>query len=144
MTADDEVAERVWTSLRAVVLERYDRRREVSQAIGMSYVRVKALRHLVPGPRTMTQLAAELATDAPYATIIVGDLEARGLLERTIDPADRRRKLVSLTTAGRRLARTAERLLAVPPAPLRALPARDLAALDRITAALLATSDDAS
>ena len=44
--------------------------------------------------------------DAPAATVAVNDLEDRGLVVRTPDPANRRCKMVSLTDAGRDLVQT--------------------------------------
>ncbi len=127
----------MWRGLRALVLDRYDRRAEVCGALGMSFVRAKALRRLGGGPLTLRQLAGALGTDAPYATVVVADLEGRGLVERGPHPADRRAKLVTLTAAGRAAADVAERILGEPPPPLRDLGAADLAVLDRVVAALL-------
>jgi hypothetical protein len=101
-------AARVWQGLRALVHERYDRRKEVSDALGMSFVRAKALRYLTAdGPMSMRRLATALATDAPYTTLVVEDLVSRGLVERTEDPADRRAKIVRVT--GRREGRGTRR-----------------------------------
>ncbi|MGN6606393.1 MAG: MarR family winged helix-turn-helix transcriptional regulator [Jatrophihabitans sp.] len=133
----DDAAVRVWTAMRTLVLDRNDRRAEVAARLGMSFVRVKALRHVAHAPMTMRELAALLAIDAPYTTVVVDDLAQRDLVERRTDPADRRRKIVVATAAGKRLARTAQRMLDVPPPALAGLPADDLAALDRILSAAL-------
>jgi DNA-binding MarR family transcriptional regulator len=50
----------------------------------------------------MSALARTLACDASNVSQIVARLEARGLVERTADAADRRVKLVRITPAGRR------------------------------------------
>jgi DNA-binding MarR family transcriptional regulator len=105
----------------------------------MSFVRVKALRHLAQQPMTMRELATALAVDAPYTTVVVDDLEERGLARRRSDAADRRRKIVAVTAEGRKLARKAWQILDEPPTALAALPAADLAHLDRIMRVLLAT-----
>ncbi len=139
MSADDAAAARVWRNLRALVLERNDRRREVCDALGMGFIRIKALRRLAAEPMTLRHLADALTSDAPYTTVVVDDLAERGLVVRTPHPEDGRAKLVSVTPAGRAQARRADRILNRPPAVLLALPAEDLAALDRIVAAL---SDD--
>ncbi|MCD0482505.1 MarR family transcriptional regulator [Streptacidiphilus sp. ASG 303] len=130
------LAARTWHNLRALVLEENDRRREVVDALGMSFVRIKALRRLAAAPATLRALAADLATDAPYTTVVVDDLARRGLVERTPHPEDRRAKIVSVTEAGRAAAAEADRILGEPPEALLALPPDDAAALDRITAAL--------
>jgi DNA-binding MarR family transcriptional regulator len=139
VTGQPEAADpgRVWASLRVLVHERYDRRKKVADALGMSFIRIKALRSLASGPLTMRRLAMELQTDAPYTTVVVDDLVRRGYVERTVDTADRRVKIVQITPAGADVASRANALLDEPPEPLRDLPPEDLAALDRIVAALL-------
>lgn len=51
---------------------------------------------------SMSALARVLACDASNVSQIVARLEARGLVERSVDGADRRVKLVRITPAGRR------------------------------------------
>ncbi|MBT2383554.1 MarR family winged helix-turn-helix transcriptional regulator [Streptomyces sp. ISL-11] len=129
-------AQRAWANLREIVLGGNERRKEVIDALGMSFFRVKALRRLARRPLTLRELAEELLTDRPYTTLVVDDLAGRGLVERTANPADRRSKIVSVTAAGREAAERAERILGTPPAALLDLPEDDLAALDRIAARL--------
>jgi DNA-binding MarR family transcriptional regulator len=138
----DELAISAWQAMRTIVLELNDRRPEVAATLGMSFVRIKALRRLTRGPMTMRELAGELAVDAPYTTLVVDDLEQRGLVERKPDATDRRRKIVAVTPAGRVIANRAQRILDVPPSALAALPESDLAELDRIMRAALARSSD--
>jgi DNA-binding MarR family transcriptional regulator len=126
-----------WQAMRTLVLELNDRRAVVSAEIGLSFVRIKALGKLARAPMTMRDLAAALGIDAPYTTVVVDDLEERGLAERRPDPEDRRRKIVAILPAGARLSRRAQQLLHVPPPALAALAADDLAALDRILHAAL-------
>jgi DNA-binding MarR family transcriptional regulator len=133
----DDPARSAWQAMRTLVLDRNDRRAEVSARLGMSFIRIKALRHLAQNPMTMRELAESLAVDAPYTTVVVDDLEERGLAERRSDPADRRRRIVAVTTEGRRLARKAWQILDEPPPALAALAPEDLAHLDRIMRALL-------
>jgi DNA-binding MarR family transcriptional regulator len=54
---------------------------------------------------SMSALARVLACDASNVSQIVARLEARGLVERTVDGDDRRVKLVRITPAGRRIYR---------------------------------------
>ncbi|MEV5413417.1 MarR family transcriptional regulator [Thermopolyspora sp. NPDC052614] len=136
-----ESAARVWQGMRALVLDLHDRRKAACDALDMSYIRVKALLHLAAGAMTMRALAADLMIDAPYTTVVVDDLERRGLVERTAHPTDRRSKIVAVTPAGARAAATAERVLGEPPEPLLALDAADLAELDRILSGLLGGTD---
>jgi DNA-binding MarR family transcriptional regulator len=51
---------------------------------------------------SMSALARVLACEASNVSQIVARLEAQGLVERTVDDADRRVKLVRITPAGRR------------------------------------------
>ncbi|MFC5143869.1 MarR family winged helix-turn-helix transcriptional regulator [Streptomyces aureoversilis] len=135
----DETAQRAWGQLREIVLGGNERRKEVVEALGMSFFRVKALRRIARGPLTLRELAEQLLTDRPYTTLVVDDLAGRGLVERTANPADRRSKIVSATPAGHEAAARAEAILGTPPPALLALPPEDLAALDRITARLAGT-----
>ena len=137
--ATGELAARAWQGMRALVLDRYDRRKKVCDALGMSFIRAKALRHIVGGPMTMRELAAALGTDPPYTTVVVDDLERRGLVTRTVRAGDRRSKIVSITPDGAAQAHLAERILNDPPRPVRELPATDLEALGRILGTLLDT-----
>ena len=130
-------AERVWLAMNALVLEVDDRRRRVAEELGVSWARARALRRLAGGGLSLRDLAAQLRTDAPYASLVVDDLERQGLVERRTDPADRRRKIATCTEAGLRAARRAEEILREPPPALAALPNADLADLDRILAAVL-------
>ncbi|WP_433468313.1 MarR family winged helix-turn-helix transcriptional regulator [Spirillospora sp. CA-142024] len=144
MTEPADAAARAWHNLRILLHERGDRRREASEALGMSFFRVKALRRIAAatGPLTLRDLAEALVTDRPYATIVVDDLVGRGLAERTPNPADRRSKIVTVTAAGRAAAAEAERILDTPPPELYDLPPEDLAVLDRVAARLVATPQE--
>ncbi|MCZ4494689.1 MAG: MarR family transcriptional regulator [Conexibacter sp.] len=129
--AEPDVARRAWRAMSDLVLE-HDRKAAVSEALGLSFARVRALRRLVEEPLTLRALAERLSADPPYVTLIVDDLEERGLVQRTPHPEDRRAKLVQLTKAGRAAAARADAILDEPPAALRDVPAADLAALLRV------------
>ncbi|GII56708.1 putative transcription regulator protein, MarR [Planotetraspora thailandica] len=137
MSDDLETAARVWQGLRTLVLDIHDRRKDVCDALGMSFIRIKALRMLTAGPLTLRDLAERLATDAPYTSVVVADLERRGMVERIANPGDRRSKLVVITDSGAEAAEAAERILGEPPASVVALGLADQAALDRIVTTLL-------
>ena len=128
--------------MRSLVLDLHDRRGAVSDAIGMSYMRAKALRLLAFGPLPMRELGSALVTDAPYITVIVDDLEERGLVRRQINPADRRSKLVEITSAGRAVARKADEIQSAPPAALAALTDAELASLEQTLRRLVEWSAD--
>ncbi len=60
----------------------------------------------VAGPHVgVGEVAAKLQIALPRASRLLGDLEARGLVERRRDVRDRRRVAVSLSADGRRLAK---------------------------------------
>jgi DNA-binding MarR family transcriptional regulator len=132
----DETAARAWARMRSVVLDQHDRRRDVCEALGMSFIKVKALYRVAETPMTMRELTETLSTDRPYTTLVVDDLVRRGLAVREPHPDDRRSRVVTLTPAGREAAALALRILGEPPKVLLALPPADLAALDRILARL--------
>lgn len=122
---------RVWMLMSDLVLDNM-RRREVSEALGMSFGRARAIRRLAREPLSMGELAAALGIDPPNATVLVDDLEAQGLVRRRAHPTDRRAKVVEATRRGKTLAKRADDILATPPAALSALTGDDLEALQRI------------
>lgn len=136
-----ELAARTWTRLRTLVLDRHDRRKEVSAALEMGFIRAKALGRIATSPCKLRDLGARLGVDAPYTTLIVDDLEKRGLVTRTPHPDDRRSKLVTATEAGLAANAIAQSILGEPPGPVLDLPTEDLIALDRIVATLVGSED---
>jgi DNA-binding MarR family transcriptional regulator len=81
---------------------------------------------------TMRELADALGIDAPYATVVVDDLESHRLVRRRAHPTDRRAKIVEVTPKGKAVARRADAILGTPPEGLRALDPADLEHLARI------------
>jgi len=124
-------AREVWLAMSDLVLDN-QRRREVADALGISFGRGRALRRLARHPMSMRELADALGIDPPNATVVVDDLEAQGLVRRSAHPTDRRAKVVEATRKGKELARRADAILAAPPPALGALAAEDLEALRRI------------
>lgn len=120
-----------WRAMQALVLDN-ERRKEVRDALDLSFAKTRALRRLAGGPMTLRDLAVCLGTDPPYATLLVDDLEARGLVERQVSPDDRRSKLVLVTPAGREQARRAQAILDRPPPGLSALSPDELEVLARL------------
>jgi DNA-binding MarR family transcriptional regulator len=133
------VAARVWTLMADLVLSNV-RRREASEQLGLSFAKLRVLRRITSPSIPMGELAARADVDPPYLTLIVDDLERRGLVVREEHPTDRRAKVVSLTTEGRDVATIAESILNRPPSPLLELPSEDLATMERI---LLSTRQSA-
>ena len=123
-----------WLLMSDLVLDN-QRRREVADAVGMSFGRARALRRVARQPMSMGELAAALEIDPPNASALVADLEALGLVRRRPHPTDGRAKLVEATRQGKQLARRADEILATPPAALSALGDDDLETLRRILGA---------
>jgi DNA-binding MarR family transcriptional regulator len=121
----------VWLLMSDLVLDN-QRRREVTDALGMSFGRSRALRRLARRPMSMGELAAVLGIDPPNATTLVADMESQGLVRRKPHPTDGRAKLVEATRKGKALARTADAILATPPPALSALSAHELETLRRL------------
>ena len=117
-----------------------ERRREVSDALGLTFGRIRALRRIAASPMTMGELAATLGIDAPYATLVVDELERQGLVERRPHPTDRRVKLVATTSRGTAAARRANEILGRPPAGLAALAGPELQELARMLEAIVVST----
>jgi DNA-binding MarR family transcriptional regulator len=105
-------------------------------AAGLSTAQVNALLALTPGePVPMRALASRLDYDASNLSVLADRLESRGLVERRLDPGDRRVKALGLTAEGERLRAAFWNDLVADPEPLAPLADADLRAL----AALLGT-----
>ncbi len=121
----------VWLLISDLVLDN-GRRREVSEALGISFGRARALRRLARQPMSMGDLAAALAIDPPNATVVVDELESLALVRRRPHPTDRRAKVVEATRKGKEMARRADAILSTPPPALSALSTDDLETLRAI------------
>jgi DNA-binding MarR family transcriptional regulator len=126
-------AGRIWAAMRDLT-DSYPSKEVLRGALnlGRGSGRVKALLCLAEGPMSLSELAEAVRVDAPYATLIVDNLEERGLVERSPDPADRRRKLVALTAEGKEAARRVLRIKREPPPGFAALTAAELDTLEEL------------
>jgi DNA-binding MarR family transcriptional regulator len=124
-------AREAWMLMSNLVLDN-NRRREVSEALGISFARARALRRVARRPMSMGELAAAMGIDPANATTVVDDLESSGLVRRRPHPTDRRAKLVEATRKGKGMARRADAILGTPPPALAALGGDDLEELRRI------------
>jgi DNA-binding MarR family transcriptional regulator len=127
----DQFAREVWARMCDLVLDN-ERRREVADAVGLSFGRIKAIRRVARRSMSMRELADELTIDPPNATVVVDDLESLGLVRRQSHPTDRRAKVVEATRKGKDIARRADAILSTPPPALQALGPDDLEQLGRI------------
>src|SRR5437762_7149287 len=102
----------------------------IAAEFDLSPTQVHVLRLLEPGTAVpMGRLAGGLGCDASNITGVVDRLEARGLVERTACPHDRRIRMVRLTPRGAEIRARIVARMAEPPEPIAGLPADDLAAL---------------
>jgi DNA-binding MarR family transcriptional regulator len=131
--AADSQAGRIWAAMRDLT-DSYPSKDVLREALnlGRGSGRVKALLWLAEGPLSLSELASAVSVDAPYATLIVDNLEERGLVERRPDPADRRRKLVALTPEGKEAAQRALRIKREPPPGFASLSAAELDTLEEL------------
>lgn len=127
-TEPSVAARDAWSIMSDLVLHNV-RRREVSEALGMSFGKIRAIRRLAWGPMAMSELASALGIDAPYATVLVDDLERQRLVRRRPHPLDRRARMVEATRKGKRVAARADEILGTPPPALTALSPKDLTTL---------------
>ncbi len=128
----NKAADRVWNALVAAVMDtRGDWRRRVTEATGLSFGRIRALRRLSEKPLALNELAEAMTVDAPAATVAVNGLVKRGLVIRTPHPTSGRIKLVSLTPAGRAMLTRVKSVTEHAPSAFAELSARELAALER-------------
>ena len=129
--ADAAAAREVWSLMSDLVLDN-QRRREVADALGVSFGRTRAVRPLARQPMSMREFATAMGIDPPNATVVVDDLESLGLVRRRPHATDRRAKIVEATRKGKDMARRANAILATPPRALTALGADELETLRRI------------
>jgi DNA-binding MarR family transcriptional regulator len=139
MTTDDDA--QVWALMRDFV-ERHSPRHRLRQALGDGLAKgrskVQVLLMLGEGPRSLSDIAEAQRIDKPYATAIVDQLEQLGMAVRTSDPDDRRRKVVTLTEAGRSAVTIARDIMDEPPAALSGLSPTELSQLASALARLSA------
>jgi DNA-binding MarR family transcriptional regulator len=124
----DAAAREVWVLMSDLVLDN-QRRREVADAVGVSFGRMRAVRYLARRPMSMGELAGAMGIDPPNASVLVTELESLGLMRRRPHPTDGRAKLVELTRKGKAMARRANEILATPPPALSELAPEDLETL---------------
>ncbi|MGH7642755.1 MAG: MarR family winged helix-turn-helix transcriptional regulator [Candidatus Dormibacteria bacterium] len=121
------------------VLTRLNRRlRQTSGPLGVPPGHYPVLVSLLElSPATVTQLAAAEHVRVPSMTALLGQLEADGLIRKSVDSSDRRFVQVSLTRQGTAVAKAARRLRGAWFAQrLSHLTAREIAALQRALPAL--------
>jgi DNA-binding MarR family transcriptional regulator len=141
----EELTREVWSLLYTFV-EHNGRKRELAQALGFrpGAGRAKVLFRLRSGPMTLGEIARAERFDAPYATVIVDQLQVKQLVTRQADPSDHRRKLVALTPAGVKAIAVAQSVLSTPPAVMNGLTEAELRTLLLLLTRLLEGSHRAT
>ena len=119
-----------WELLFDLLMRQRTRLPQVAAEFELSEPQCHVLRLMEPGAGVpMRRLVERLGCDASNVTGIVDRLEARGLVQRTACPHDRRVRMVRLTARGAEIRARVVARMAEPPAPIAGLPADDLAAL---------------
>ena len=137
--SDNPLADEVWRAMAAVVFDNRDRwRRDVVDASGLPFSRVRVIRRLARRAMTAKEIAEAATMDAPATTVALNDLEDRGLIVREADPTNRRSKLVSLTEKGREVVASIDEVDDPAPHPFAALSQAELRTLETILAKLTA------
>src|ERR1700733_11795983 len=78
------------------------RRTAAAHDLSVTQMRVLAQLYAGPPPKALTsELARELDVSDPTVSDALAALRRKGLVERSADPADRRRQLLRLTASGR-------------------------------------------
>jgi DNA-binding MarR family transcriptional regulator len=135
--SDNARADDVWRAMAAVVFDNRDAwKRDVVEASGLPFSRIRVLRRLARRSMTAKQIAEAATMDAPATTVALNDLEGRGLIVRTADPSNRRCKLVSLTDEGHEMVARIEEVDDPAPRAFTALSEAELGALEAILAKL--------
>jgi DNA-binding MarR family transcriptional regulator len=112
---EPKAAEALWKLLRdeAFASLRDDFSARASEC-NISMSQAKLIRELAR-PQSQRALARRLHYDPSNITALADSLEARGLIERRPDAADRRFRLLALTSEGEQLRSSLEERLAKPP-----------------------------
>lgn len=86
--------------------------RTLSSDVGISYSRFYCLLHVYQSPgATQHDLAVAMGYSDPAISKMVGELGAECLVEVTVDPAHKRRRIVRLTAEGERVVQRCLELL---------------------------------
>jgi DNA-binding MarR family transcriptional regulator len=112
---DQELARDLVRHLAGVVVTMKDHVETMAREFDLTLSQLDAMKNLGE-PCSQRQLADRLHFDASNVTDIVDRLEERGLVERTVDPSDRRVRRLVLTPEGEAIHRKLfERALAEAP-----------------------------
>ncbi|CAL9585047.1 HTH-type transcriptional repressor NicR [Streptomyces sp. enrichment culture] len=125
----DDLTLEVVDLIGSVVARYHEEFEEAAAGHALTGAQAKLLSLLSLDPLPMRKLAHKLRCEPSNVTGIVDRLEARGLVERRPDPADRRVKVAATTDEGRRVARSLRESLHFAREPLAALSEEERLAL---------------
>jgi DNA-binding MarR family transcriptional regulator len=109
-----DLSREVWMLMSDLVLD-HQRRRQMSEAVGLSFSRTRAVRRVAEKAMSMGDLAAALGIDRPNATVLVDELESQDLVRRRPHPTDRRASWSRPRARARRSPGKANEILGTPP-----------------------------
>ncbi|KAA0082569.1 MarR family transcriptional regulator [Mycolicibacterium sp. P9-64] len=133
--SDNPLADEVWRTMATVVFDHRDSwKRDVIDATGLPFSRVRVITRLAKRAMTAKEIAESATMDAPATTVALNDLEGRGLIVREADPTNRRCKLVSLTDKGRAVVASIDEVDDPAPDPFLVLSQAELRTLETILA----------
>jgi DNA-binding MarR family transcriptional regulator len=134
----DKDACRAWQLLVRFFFAQREHLPTIGGEIDLSPAQCHVLHLIEPGrPLPMWRLAETLSCDASNVTGLVDRLEARGLVQRQPSPADRRVKVLELTTAGARLRSSLLRRMTAQSHPLSGSSVQQQRALVKILESLV-------
>ncbi|MEV5309320.1 MarR family transcriptional regulator [Streptomyces sp. NPDC052610] len=125
----DDLTLEVVDLIGSVVARYHEEFEEAAAGHALTGAQAKLLSLLSLDPLPMRKLAHKLRCEPSNVTGIVDRLEARGLVERRPDPADRRVKVAAATDEGHRVARSLRESLHFAREPLAALSEEERLAL---------------
>lgn len=124
-TRTDPLTLEVVDLIGTVVARYHDEYEEVAARYHLTGAQARVLGLLSMEPAAMRRIARKLKCEPSNVTGIIDRLEARGLVERRPDPADRRVKIAAATEEGRRTARELRDALHFAREPLAELSAEE-------------------
>ncbi|MFI6033067.1 MarR family winged helix-turn-helix transcriptional regulator [Streptomyces sp. NPDC051315] len=133
----DAVTMEVLELIGEVVARFHEDYEEAAAAYALTGAQARLLSLLSLEPLPMRKLANRLRCEPSNVTGIVDRLEARGLVERRPDPADRRVKLAAATDEGRRVAKGLRESLRFAREPLAGLAEEERVALRELLRRML-------
>ncbi|MGW7364721.1 MarR family winged helix-turn-helix transcriptional regulator [Streptomyces sp. NPDC054841] len=125
ITRTDPLTLEVVELIGSVVARYHDEYEEAASRHALTGAQARVLGLLSVEPTAMRRIAQKLKCEPSNVTGIIDRLEARGLVERRADPADRRVKIAAATEAGRTTAQQLRESLGFAREPLAELSAQE-------------------